>query len=298
MKRTIYAYNVFVIKGYGKNYHLPDDVLEDLNDGMSWLLEKQEINRKEDYTKDKKILYLDKMKYVEEKGILLLTFISAKYNSRRRVVDTETMKERGILKGKKDGDKEKIHIALQASDGDNITCLYEYNSNGIGFKRIIGYMQDRIQEYHKELDDKIKYRFESKNIVSLDFIKSLEKIQVIKAVTLTVDQEDIKVSESKSFAGKDDISTDIDIIVKPASSRRSILTNTVKDFYKMYNDKDKIVKRITVDGDNEESGHLVFNTEQMKEKIIVEVSEEIGTGEVNSQDMLSILNREIEKYKE
>lgn len=295
IKRTLYVYNIIPMKYASPRYIMPDDVLEDINIVMSALLAKKEIDRKKDFERDKKIIYIDSLEYEPETRVLVMNFISAKYNTRRSVVDTETMEEKGFLKGDRDGDKERNHIAFKYSDAGYITCLYEYNSNGIGCKKILMYIEDMLQEFHQEQDDNIKYRIDSKNMVSLDFINSLEKMHKIKAVTLTVDHEDVKISDAKRFSGRTDISQDVDIVLHK-DSPMGIFRKTVEDFFTLYQDKNKVIKRISVEGDDIDDGHFTFNTEQMKEKVIVDVNTEIGTGEVKSSEMIRILQTEIARY--
>lgn len=313
MKRTLYAYELTIIKRAGKRYKMPDNVLGDIRAAMADLNKKSTKTKKEVDNKDKKIVYIDDIRYVKDgkfvdqkdvgkkenvvnEEITLLKFISAKFDSRRKVVNTETMEERGILKGKNDGDKEKNHMALKYLDDGKIVCIFEVNVDGIGCKKILHYIERRVVKYHEKREDNIRYRIEGKNIVSKDFIMSLEKMHKIKAVTLTVDQEDVSVSEVKELSGRNDISNDVDIVLKRSSSKTGIFSSTVKDFYKLYNDKSKRIKRVTVEGDNINNDPISFNTEQMKEKVVVEVDTEIGTGEVNTKDMYRKLIQEVECY--
>lgn len=128
--------------------------------------------------------------------------------------------------------------------------------------------------------------------MSKDFLNSLEKIKRIKAVTLTVDRKDINMSEVKELSGRGELSTDADIVLKPEGT--GIFHDTVKDFFKMYNDKTKIIKRVTVDGDSEEKHHISFNTEQMKEKDTVVVDTDFITGEVKTDSIYRIFAERME----
>jgi len=103
----------------------------------------------------------------------------------------------------------------------------------------------------------------------------------------------VKVSELKDFSGKNDLSQDVDIVLRRNSPKIGIFHQTVKEFYELYNDKNKKIKRITVKGENDEEIQTIFNTERMKEKVIVEVSTEIGTGEVDSKEIMRILKNEV-----
>ena len=284
MQRTIYAYELKFEKSRGKKVEVPKSYFEDMADSMIKINEYLVGERTENYKSDKKILYIEDILYNEETGLVKLVFISARYGIVRNVMNTETYKDRGTLKEKPDGDLEKTHVVIKAADDGCAIALYEYNKDGISFAKIIAYMSHFIKEYHKAKEDMLYYRITYKNIVSRDFLKSLEKLNRIKAVTLTVDQQDVGVSEMKAFAGRGDISDDVDIVLKPTGKGRSIFGNTVKEFYEIYNNKSIPIKRITVEGDRATKDPLVFDTEKMKEKYPVDVLDE-GNGEVVTFDI-------------
>jgi hypothetical protein len=296
MKRTLYAYNVIMIKYAGAKIKEPKSIKNDINTILQLIIKKPVKSRRYAFTKDRKILYITDLDVNDANNTTIITFTSAKYNSMRKVVNTETLISRGILKGKLDGDEEKNHVILKFYDDNSIACLYEYNKNGASIKKIISYLNEFIRIYHKNKKDLIHYRLDYESILSSDFLKALERAKKIKMVTLTVEQKDLNVSDSKDFAKRGDVSTDIDIVLKPSSSVVGIFGNTVKDFYKTYYDKDKVVKRITVKADDISKDALSFDTEKLKEKIIIDVKEDIVTGEVDSIDMKSILRREIIPY--
>lgn len=126
-------------------------------------------------------------------------------------------------------------------------------------------------------------------------MKELERVKRIKGITLTVNQQDLSVSEAKAFAGGDDLSEDVDLYFKPASKGKSITSNTVKEFYKLYNSKNRKVKRITVKADDKLESSIVFDTEKIKEKGIVEVEETV-TGEVREESIKCKLLEIVAKY--
>ncbi len=239
---------------------------------------------------------MDSFEYQEERHIINLKMKSAKYNSRRNVIDTETMASKGILKNENDGDEETNHLGLKFVDEENILVLYENNSNGIGFAKIVLYWEFFIKKYHKRMGLGGTYGMQYKNVVSKDFLAALEKAGRIKAVTLTVDQNNLAVSEIKALSGRNDLNPDVDIIVKPAGRGKSIWGNTVKELFNMYNDKDRKIKRILVDADTPSKEPLVFDTEKMKEKIVVDVDEtitdEVDTDSIYSRFLSELRNRD------
>lgn len=291
MQRTIVVYNIYVARDENskKEYSLEDDFAEFLDD-----LSKQSIvDRRKRCAQERKVLYLDSFEHQEEDHVINVRMRSARYDSRRNVIDTETMTSRGILKGEYDGDEETNHLGLKFLDEDNILVLFESNYYGIGFGRIVHYWESFIKKYHKRIKQKGTYGMQYKNVVSKDFLAALEKAGRIKAVTLTVDQEDIAVSEVKALSGRNDLNSDVNIILKPAGEGKSILGNTVKDFFKMYKDDNTMIKRIMVDADTPSKEPLVFDTEQMKEKIVINVD---GTG-TNEVDTKSIYERFFEELR-
>ena len=200
-----------------------------------------------------------------------------------------------ILKKNRDGDEEKTHVVIKFDIDDNAVCIFERNSDGIGVGMLFEYLNDWIIKYHSLKGDNVYYSIMHANIVSTEFLEELERVKRIKGITLTVNQQDLSVSEAKAFAGRDDLSEDVDLYFRPASKGKSITSNTVKEFYKLYNSKNRKVKRITVKADDKSESSIVFDTEKIKEKESVEVEETI-TGEVREESIKRKLLEMVAKY--
>lgn len=291
MKRTLYVYSIDVQPVSEKKVLNLESLEDDFITVITKLCQQPIMMRKQDCKREKKIIYLDEYEYIKENGIINLKFISAKYDCRRKVIDTETLEDKGILKKVNDGDEEKNHVCIKFLEDNTAFCLYETNIDGIGFRKIMHYLEKCIKNYHRSKKDGCYYNLPYANIVSKDFLLSLNKIQKIKAVTLTIDQKDVNVSDFKELSGTNDISSDYNIVLKPASVI-GIQKNTVKKFFAAYNSKNKIIKKVTVNGDGESKEPIQFDTEKMKEKIIIEVSTG-ETGEVNTRDIFDIMFTEI-----
>lgn len=74
----------------------------------------------------------------------------------------------------------------------------------------------------------------------------------------------------------------MEIIYKP--SGKNILTNTVKKFFEIYNDSQRKIKKVYVESKGENGNPLHFDTEEMREKEILDV-EETYSGEVDKGDL-------------
>ena len=296
MQRTLYAYKIEPIAISEKNRMVVENIEEDICYIVKELCEKDLLERKRDFRTDKKVLYLDSFQYDSKMHIINLKFIYLKYDSRRRVVDTQTLSDKGILKGRDDGDEEKNHVCLKFVDNNEIVALYEYNSLGIGFRRIIDYFQHYLRLYLKSMEkseERYSYKLMYEHIVSKDFLKALSGVKKVKAITLTVEQKDKSISEFKDLSGKGDISSEVDVLFKPVSSVLGIHKDTVKEFFKIYNSKERDVKRVTIKGAGEVNEDIKFDTDSMKQKLVVQVEETPDTREVDSSNMFNILFAEI-----
>lgn len=290
MQRTIYAYELKFEPSKVKDVKSPDSFVEDMANVLEDINLYEKSAKTDHFKSDCKKVYIDNVSYGEESKLLELTFKSARYGVVRNVMNTETFKDRGFLKRRPDGDLEKTHIMIKQVDSSTAVALYEYNKDGIGFTKLVAYMNRFIKAYHKKEKDMLYYSISHKNMISKDFLKSLEKLNRIKAVTLTVDRENVGISETKAFAGYRDLSTDMDLVFKPTGKGNTIFGNTVKEFYDIYNSKKMPIKRITVDGDRVTKEPLTFDTEKMKEKYPVEIAED-RNGEAVSADVFEQMKK-------
>lgn len=295
MQRTVYAYDISFEKWKRGHFAVPASYFEDMINCLMEISKYDLAEKTKNIHTDHKVVFLESISYNEEKEMAELVFVSARYGVVRQVINTETYENKGILKEKPDGDLEKTHILLKGYGSAHATVLYEYNKDGIGFVRILSYINEFAKSIHVAREDYIRYTISGKNIVSRDFLSALEKLKRIKAVTLTVDQEEVGVSEFKALSGKHDISEDVDIVLKPAARGMSILGTTVRDFFDKYNNRSMPIKRITVEGDRETNDPLVFDTEKMKEKYPVEVLTNVN-GEVEAYDIFNEMHKIINYF--
>ena len=299
MDVTFYAYYFDAKKIRGKKIEEVDNYEEDFVHVIEQLAKNAKRKRKEDFLDCKKIVYLNDYDYNSQEHILLLEFVSAKYAYVRKVVDTDTLKERPEKKKeKKDGDEETTCIAIKFSENTSnkeAKALIQSNSNGISISKIAEYLNMKIDNYHKNIKkDMIRYKVEYTNIISDDFLEALRKAQHISAVTLTVDQEDLSVSDYKDLAGKKDIRSDVEIVMKPARGK-TITRNTVQEFFNLYDRADRKIRKISVAARYGDGSPLSFDTEKMKAKEHALIAETV-TGEANIDDLKNELRSRVKLY--
>ena len=295
MKRTLLPLELSTMKVRMRQNEPLKDFESDFISVCEYVLTLEKQNRKINFEKAKKIVYLDSLDYIKEQGILYLRLKSARYAKSREVINTDTLESRGVLKKDIDGDEEKTHLTIRFENDNTAVCIFEKNIDGIGVGLLFDYFNKFIITCHSSKKDNIYYEIVHANIVSQEFLAALEGVKRIKGVTLTVEQKDLNVSEAKSFSGRDDLSQDVDLYFRPSAKGKSITGDTVKEFYKLYNNKKRKVKRITVKADDKQEAEIVFDTEKVKEKLVVEIEETV-TGEVREESIKKQLVNLVQKY--
>lgn len=275
MNRTLYPLDLSIKQSRSKMKKDVEEFGPDLINVLKYFEKKEKTERKIDYETEKKVLYFEDFECDYEKDMLFIHIVSAKYNEQRNVVNTDDLSSRGVLKQEKDGDEEHVHLLMRFDEPTHGTCVFENNRNGASANKIFVYLNQLIERCHEENNSDVLYKIKYEHILSHEFIEQLERMGRICAVSLTVNQEELSVSDCKDFSGRNDISEDIDILLKPATKGASIGKDTVKEFFKLYNSTKRNIKRITVKAEGENQGDYMFNTEKIKAKSVVEVSPNI-----------------------
>ena len=277
MNVTLYAYNLHEKRIREKGKTDVDFFEKDFVACVKTLNKRKPNDKKYELDNMKKVIYIDDYEYIEDQHILFVVFKSAEYGRIRKVVNTDTLEEiKSKKKGKKDGDEETTCIVIKFDEEEkskDAVCLVQVNANGVSMTRIFEYINMEISAIHSAHNDDIKYKITHTNIVSRDFLKSLEKAGKVRAVKLVIDSELTGDSEFKDYANEnEDVSNEFDIIYKPAA-KGGIGKNTVKKFFEKYANGEADIKKIRVDINEADGNPLSFDTEKMKEKEHVVVTD-------------------------
>lgn len=297
MNVTFYMHYFDAKKIYGKKIEEVEDFEEDLTKVIESLINTTKDFRTKDYRKDRIAMYLNSYLYDSDNRILIIEFKSARYAKVRKVVNTINWEEKkSKQKDIEDGDEESTSIGIKFYGKQEAYCMYENNGDGVGFTKIREYLNDYIKNYHKNIkrDNQI-YRIETNNMISQDFLYALSRARRIKAIRLIVNQKDLDISENKALADRADLNPDVEIYLKPAGRGMRIHHSTVKEFYKIYKDPKKKIKKIYVDADENDGNPLKFDTERMKDKHILDVLERYN-GEVDTESLHTVMFQTLNKY--
>jgi hypothetical protein len=159
--------------------------------------------------------------------------------------------------------------------------------------KIISYFNDYAEKYYSTLNDRPFYRITHEIVPNDEFLVALEKARRITVAKFVVDKEDIGASDFKDLSGRNDINQNVELVLKPVGKGLSIMSSTIKDYYKKKN-KNHIIKRIMVDGQGD-LGPIKLDTDSMKTRDTVTVSIDI-TGVVESKSIYNEFKGILHKY--
>ena len=298
MNITLYGYNLMEKRVREKGKKDVEYFEEDFVKCINILCSKNPVDKKYTLNGTKKVIYIDSMDYDKNRHTLFLAFKSAEYGFIRKVVNTDTLAEEPKKKkGQKDGDEETTCVIIKFDDdrdSKRAVCLIQVNSRGVSLHRVLEYLNIKIAAIHESYDN-IKYQVRGTNIVSEDFLEALEKTDKIKTVKLVIDGDETEESDFKTFASFDDIRNDFEIIYKPVKSGIGIKKDTVKDFFRYYRKDKSSIKRIWIDSKEADGNPLTFDTEKMKEKTRITVSDTLSS-EPNIEELKVAMIQKIFQY--
>lgn len=248
---------------------------------LPFVVAKELTERKMDMKSSEKVVWLDSFEDLKD-GNYNIIFKSAKYNHVRHEIDTETMRELGTRKRWQDGDEEKTHLCIRLANGQQrFLAVHESNHYGISIKCMIDYLNAQFSRYNEETDDKYHYELSYEIMPGDDFLTSLKKARTISSLRLTVSRDDIK-DDFMDFAGRSEISDDVEICFKRPKGAKKFPENLIKAYYEDMQSNSKI-KRISISGMSA-SGKFEADTDLIKMKHCLTVRAESVTNEVGSED--------------
>jgi len=286
-KRIIYKYDVGI--NFIRIGKVPEGITlaTELNRILNYITNLEPNEKKMDFVSEERVIYLEEYKkqIIDEKELYYAKFVSAKYNQVREVINKDTLESRGRLKNQVDGDKEINHVVFYY-DKKKLTAAFEYNDFGIvNLNKIIDYLNCFIKSYFKQ-KGMVQYiaRFECHNIVNRDFITELKELKEITTATFIVSKKSFDCTDFAEIAGRDEIKTDIAITFKRSRRNGKIPYEYIKKYYDKMDLEDSEIRKIYIEGMEENKSHVKFNTDEMKERI--EMYVKLNTyGEVESNDI-------------
>ena len=260
------------------------DILAAFSRLLNFLIKKNLNERSFKLESAEKVIWLDTVEDLTN-GNYNLVFKSAKYNHVRNEIDTNTMVELGTRRKPHEGEEEKTHLCVRLhGKNDRFLAVHESNHYGISISTIATYLNNKLEVYNEETDDKYHYRVSYEIMPGDDFLSELKKAKSISLLTLTVDKE--QMSDWLKFAGRADISEDIEITIKRPFRKRNFPDNLIKEYYQDMQQASRI-KGIYVKGSRQSGSSFTASTDLVKMKHSLNVGLTTKTKEVDSSDFFS-----------
>lgn len=271
-KKQIEMYQLKITKYEGRNIPIEHiDINEELNKILTYSVSLPTVDRKKNFKADNKILYVYSFTFDETNNIYNIVMASAKYNHRRKVINTATLQEKGVLKEPLDGDIEYNYLAIKCLNEGIALAAYANNYYGVALNKVLKYFDDMADKYYKDEANKSRfYKFEYDIIVEQDFLLKMTQMEKINAIKVTVAKELVSSSEFIEVSGINEIKDEVEICFKPVKGN-SLGLLTAKNFFdKKLNNP--AIKRMVIDG-KIEGMTTSIDTEKLKQKHIIDVEE-------------------------
>ncbi len=245
------------------------------------------IEKKQDFVSDDQVVWLDRS-FIEEQELedkrKLITFKlaikSAKYNQVRNVRDTITMKTKDFRKAPGDGDDESTYYLISYLSGQNsMICVQESNYYGIRIGKFTTYLRTKMEQYRASFGGQFDFWFEHTMVPCDEFLQELKHTRKIRLLSVYTD-----MASTKTFvdiAERPDLRDEVELVLRNPRRGKYIEAQTVEDYYSAMGDN-KGILRIRVEGEKDDGGPFVLDTEGVQKKMIIHVKLLPDTFEVDS----------------
>lgn len=260
---------------------------------LEWLANLSLIERKYDFTRDEKIIWLESYQNLGH-GNYNLIFKSAKYNHVRNVIDTEIMRNRGAIKQRFDGDEEKTHLCIRFSQNqDSFLGIHESNYYGMGIGKILYYLNDKLNSFAEISNAQLIFTLSKEIMPGDDFLSELRNMTKISLLKLTIEKEDFN-DDFLCFAQRANIKDTVDLVIKKARKNIDIPKSLIRNYYNNMHE-DNVIKRIVAEGANP-SGPIRLDTELIKMKQSFKVNTVTITNEIDSNMFFEAVEDFLQNY--
>ena len=255
---------------------------------FSYVSKQTKKGRKIDISDDR-ICFLDYYTFDESEGIMKLMLISAKHGYRAPLVNRKTTESRENPKTKDEGEQVKTHLLIKFKDGD-VFAFLESGSGVLSMKFITDYINKSIASYNaNHRRDRIDGYIGFDMIARDDFKDALDNMLRVTLAEVYVDKS-ILGSDALNFSNRTySAQQEITLSVKPKKGQS--IKDAVYDFLIGMTGSRQEIKRIRVKGKLTDKGESVIDTAFIIKKEFVEVQQNEDTGEYNTQDMFTQLEK-------
>ncbi len=201
-------------------------------------------------------------------------------------------------KRKHEGEEEKTHVIFKMQD-DFILVLYEDRNNIFTFSSFIKYLKHIISLYCAQntiAQGRGKYTIDIAVIVEGDFLDLLDNVERIKVGKVLVEKQ-VLGSTCLNFSNRTSTVQD-EILIEVKARKGTDIKQTISDFFNTFASDGTQIKKISVEGINDDKYPIKFDTESCKKKRFITVEVDDVTSTVDTQNVLALMNELLSSYLE
>lgn len=285
-KRKIAYYSLTFQNVIKKEVLVGSELATYFNELLSFIINKDFAEKKVIVESSKKFYYM--ADYTDDKFVNI-RFEAAKIGHRPFLVDEETGSKRDNPKKMHEGEAEISHMSLDFKE-DEIILALEERMVGVTVKQIVGYFRSFIMEYAAEKRCEIDYFYMEYD----DFIEKLRSLKKINVCKVYFSRES-QGSEFFNFLPFDrSIRDSAELIIKP-QVRQSIKKNFVEKAFEVTGEGSKL-SRIRVEGMQDDNAKIKLDSDSFKLIKHIDVKIDEDTGLVDSADIFTKLNQNLEEF--
>lgn len=221
--------------------------------------------------------YLDTISSFNNNERHQLIFKSATNNFRPPLLDRNTVIERDSPKTISEGEIHKTHLISKIIGGDLIVIVESYR-DGVSIKQIIKYLNSFAERLPNSC------HFQEEMIVKDDFLEEVNALDRVTAAEIYVDKQ-LLGSDALNYSERIN-SVKHEVVISAKAKNRDSISDFARDVYALLSGGEQRIKRIRLQGRNNDNNLVVINTDRIERKEYVTADIDDNTGEILTPQLL------------
>ena len=243
--------------------------------------------------RDKKFCFIDfvyKTDIDETDVVYSGVFKSARSDFRPNLINKRTGNERKNPKEISEGDIEKTHFLVKLSKRDNEVYLFmEKNFMGVSPTVFVNYITRFTNSYLQHIDEKRNFSIQKTDIMMNNFLTEVERLSRTITAEVYFDKK-LLGSEVLNFSNRT-VSLKRDLILTAKASTKESITEFGIDIWNKMQHQDSPISRVRIKGIDENDNAVLLDTSFFCRQEFITAELDADTGEVNSTQLLSRLQK-------
>jgi hypothetical protein len=229
-------------------------------------------------------LKLNKFCFVESfvlnGGAYKILMKSAVYKYRPNFVRRGSVEERENQKLEDEGEVELTHFVAKIV-GNDVVLAGEQNHIGVNTLQFIEYLNSFLERIPEFENDKLLFEI----IARENFLDQLNELSRVTCAELIVDKQVLGSAALNYSPRFEQASHEIKITVKAV--RAGTIVNVVRDAFNLISGNSTTINKMRVIGRNSQNHEVIFNTDFIEKRQLLELEVNEQTGEISTHDIFT-----------